>query len=93
MTKKNLTLRRTLSLLLALVLLAGLLPSVSLPARADWRDDWEWGDNADSASATCPDCGFEYVVYDVESSADAEAALEEYFCPDCGLCSYQGKDD
>ena len=89
MTKRNnkRTARRALSLLLALVMLIGVLPQITLPTRADWRDDWEWGDEDGVAIASCPECGMEYQVEDVHSSSEAESALEEYFCDGCGLCS------
>ena len=49
----------------------------------------EWG----YAFAECDACGTEYVVGPVGSLDEAESELEQYFCEDCGYCSWDGNAD
>ena len=93
MKRKNLTLRRAVSLLLVLVMVFSAIP-VTAPHVHAADFDWEWVDGEHgTAEAQCPDCGMTYQVTDCETSSDAESALEEFFCDGCGYCAYEGNDE
>ena len=85
MTKTN-TLRRVVSVLLALVMLVSLMPSLELHAHAFWEDydngqDCEYCDHYHWAENCCDGCGF----CTVDCNSDCFA---EFHCNDCGECLF-----
>ena len=99
MTKRRFTLRRAMSLLLALVLLIGVLPQLTLPVHAGdtyyyvsaddiefevtYEDDWGVGEVA----VICPTCGETYWQdFDDNNAHDAAVDIinDNFF--DCRKC-------